>query len=46
MPMATRCRSDPYDEKKLLTAPVIQQALGAQFQITGLDSPWSPRNWR
>jgi preprotein translocase subunit SecD len=29
----------PYDEKKLLTAPVIQQALGAQFQITGLDSP-------
>ena len=30
---------DPYDEKKLLTAPVIQSALGAQFQITGLDSP-------
>ncbi|MEP4485405.1 MAG: protein translocase subunit SecD [Halioglobus sp.] len=29
----------PYDEKKLLTAPIIQQALGAQFQITGLDSP-------
>ncbi len=29
----------PFDEKKLLTAPVIQQALGAQFQITGLDSP-------
>jgi preprotein translocase subunit SecD len=29
----------PYDEKKILTAPVIQQALGAQFQITGLDSP-------
>jgi preprotein translocase subunit SecD len=29
----------PYDEKRLLTAPVIQQALGAQFQITGLDSP-------
>lgn len=29
----------PYDEKKLLTAPVIQSALGAQFQITGLDSP-------
>ena len=28
----------PYDEKKLLTAPVIQQALGAQFQITGLDN--------
>ncbi len=27
----------PYDEKKLLTAPVIQSALGAQFQITGLD---------
>ncbi len=27
-----------YDEKKLLTAPVIQSALGAQFQITGLDS--------
>ena len=25
----------PYDEKKLLTAPVIQSALGAQFQITG-----------
>ena len=30
---------DPYDEKKVLTAPVIQSALGAQFQITGLDSP-------
>ncbi|MGD2009009.1 MAG: preprotein translocase subunit SecD, partial [Cellvibrionales bacterium] len=29
----------PYDEKKLLTAPVIQSALGASFQITGLDSP-------
>jgi preprotein translocase subunit SecD len=29
----------PYDEKKLLTAPVIQAALGASFQITGLDSP-------
>ncbi len=29
----------PYDEKKLLTAPVIQSSLGAQFQITGLDSP-------
>jgi preprotein translocase subunit SecD len=29
----------PYDEKNLLTAPVIQSALGAQFQITGLDSP-------
>lgn len=29
----------PYDEKKLLTAPVIQSALGAQFQITGLDTP-------
>jgi len=29
----------PYDEKKLLTALVIQSALGAQFQITGLDSP-------
>ena len=28
----------PYDEKKLLTAPVIQSALGANFQITGLDS--------
>jgi preprotein translocase subunit SecD len=28
----------PYDEKKLITAPVIQSALGAQFQITGLDS--------
>ncbi|MEO1077936.1 MAG: protein translocase subunit SecD [Pseudomonadota bacterium] len=28
-----------FDEKKLLTAPVIQSALGAQFQITGLDSP-------
>lgn len=28
----------PYDEKKLLTAPVIQDTLGAQFQITGLDS--------
>lgn len=30
---------DPYDEKKLLTAPVIQSALGASFQITGLDNP-------
>ena len=30
---------DPFDEKKVLTAPVIQSALGAQFQITGLDSP-------
>ena len=30
----------PYDEKKLLTAPVIQSALGAQFQITGLDNPF------
>ncbi|MCZ6830824.1 MAG: protein translocase subunit SecD [Gammaproteobacteria bacterium] len=29
----------PYDEKKLITAPVIQSALGAKFQITGLDSP-------
>jgi preprotein translocase subunit SecD len=29
----------PYDEKRILTAPVIQQALGAQFQITGLESP-------
>jgi preprotein translocase subunit SecD len=29
----------PYDEKKLLTAPVIQSALGASFQITGLDGP-------
>jgi preprotein translocase subunit SecD len=29
----------PYDEKKLLTAPTIQSALGASFQITGLDSP-------
>tara|TARA_R110002049_G_scaffold21045_12_gene77404 strand:- start:5757 stop:7637 length:1881 start_codon:yes stop_codon:yes gene_type:complete len=29
----------PYDERKLLTAPVIQSALGAQFQITGLDNP-------
>lgn len=29
----------PYDEKKLLTAPVIQSALGAAFQITGIDSP-------
>ncbi len=28
----------PYDERKLLTAPVIQSALGANFQITGLDS--------
>ncbi len=28
----------PYDEKRLLTAPVIQEALGAQFQISGLDS--------
>ncbi len=28
----------PYDEKRVITAPVIQSALGAQFQITGLDS--------
>jgi len=31
-------KKTPYDEKKLLTAPVIQSALGAQFQITGLDN--------
>jgi preprotein translocase subunit SecD len=29
----------PYDENKIITAPVIQSALGAQFQITGLESP-------
>jgi preprotein translocase subunit SecD len=29
----------PYDEKKVLTAPVINEPLGAQFQITGLDGP-------
>ena len=29
----------PFDEKKVLTAPVIQSALGAAFQITGPDSP-------
>jgi preprotein translocase subunit SecD len=29
----------PYDEKRVITAPVIQSALNAQFQITGLDSP-------
>ncbi|MDX1733481.1 MAG: protein translocase subunit SecD, partial [Halioglobus sp.] len=29
----------PYDEKKLLTAPVINEPLGANFQISGLDSP-------
>jgi preprotein translocase subunit SecD len=29
----------PYDEKRVITAPVIQSALPAQFQITGLDSP-------
>jgi preprotein translocase subunit SecD len=29
----------PYDERKIITAPVIQSSLGAQFQITGLDSP-------
>ncbi|MEP5763100.1 MAG: protein translocase subunit SecD [Halieaceae bacterium] len=29
----------PYDEKRVITAPVIQSALGAQFQITGIDSP-------
>ena len=34
----------PFDEKKVLTAPVIQSALGAAFQITGLDSP-RRRNW-
>ena len=28
----------PIDEKRIITAPVIQSALGAQFQITGLDS--------
>ena len=36
---ATVVIHDPYDEKKVLTAPVIQSALGAQFQITGLDNP-------
>ncbi|MDA9877950.1 protein translocase subunit SecD [Luminiphilus sp.] len=36
---ATVVIRDPYDEKKVLTAPVIQSALGAQFQITGLDNP-------
>jgi preprotein translocase subunit SecD len=36
---ATIVIRDPYDEKKVLTAPVIQSALGAQFQITGLDNP-------
>ncbi|MEM1113658.1 MAG: protein translocase subunit SecD [Pseudomonadota bacterium] len=29
----------PYDEKKLLTAPVIRSALPASFQISGLDNP-------
>jgi preprotein translocase subunit SecD len=29
----------PYDEKKVITAPVIQSALGVRFQITGLDNP-------
>ncbi|MCY4426430.1 MAG: protein translocase subunit SecD [Halieaceae bacterium] len=29
----------PYDERKVITAPVIQSALGSRFQITGLDSP-------
>ena len=29
----------PYDEKRVITAPVIQSALGSRFQITGLDSP-------
>jgi preprotein translocase subunit SecD len=28
----------PFDERKVITAPVIQSALGAQFQITGLDN--------
>ncbi|MFT4518304.1 MAG: preprotein translocase subunit SecD [Halioglobus sp.] len=28
----------PYDEKKLLTAPVIQSALASEFSITGLDN--------
>ncbi len=28
-----------FDDKKVITAPVIQSALGVQFQITGLDSP-------
>ena len=36
---ATVVIRDPYDEKKVLTAPVIQSALGAQFLITGLDFP-------
>ena len=29
----------PYDERRVITAPVIQSALGSRFQITGLDSP-------
>ena len=28
----------PFDERKIITAPVIQSTFGAQFQITGLDS--------
>ncbi len=28
-----------FDVKRVITAPVIQSALGVQFQITGLDSP-------
>lgn len=28
----------PYNEERIITAPTIQSALGAQFQITGLDS--------
>lgn len=29
----------PYDEKKIISLATIQDALGVQFRITGLDSP-------
>lgn len=30
---------EPYDEKKVISLATIQDALGVQFRITGLDSP-------
>lgn len=30
---------EPYDEKKIISLATIQDALGVQFRITGLDSP-------
>ena len=35
----------PYDEKKLLTAPVIQSS-APNSRSPGSTVRWSPRNWR